>query len=144
MHRDKALRDGGLAALCTHIRETRAAAQSSGSAVAALAEAMDQSLQEIETALNDLPRSTPVTLAVGGWTGDAGSVNYPYRYDIPAEGVTAADRAAVTILPGSYDTAVACGMCPANETVDGAIRLRAARVPAGEIAAEYWVENGKE
>lgn len=155
--RDKALRDGGIAALCAHIRAVMAKAQRTGGAVTALAEVLNQSLQEIEYALNDFPKSTPVTLPVTGWAMDAaGSASYPYCFDIPVEGVTAADRATVTILPDSCDTAVACGLCPANETLDppantpegqpmiGTIRIRSAAVPAKEIAAEYWVENGKE
>lgn len=150
--KDKALRDGGLAALCAHIREVRATAQNSGGAVAALTEALDKSLQEIEDALNDYPKSTPVTLPVTGWTKDeAGSAKYPYCYDIPVENVTAADRASVTVLPGSYDAAVACGLCPANETLNppaeskvGKIRIRAVSIPEKEIAAEYWVQDGRE
>lgn len=152
--RDKALRDGGLAALCDSIRAIRSSANA---AVVRLGELMANGFQEVEDALNDFPKSTPVTLPVTGWTKDeAGSAKFPYCYDIPVENVTAADRAAVTILPVSYEAAVACGLCPANETLDppsgtpegqpqiGKIRIRAASIPEAEITAEYWVENGKE
>lgn len=152
--RDKALRGGGLAALCDSIKAIRTGASS---AVVRLGELMDKGFQEVEDALNDFPKSTPVTVPATGWAKDeAGSADYPYCYDIPVENVTAADRAAVTILPGSYAVAVACGLCPANETLDptgtapegqptiGYIRIRSAHVPTDSISAEYWVENGKE
>ena len=140
--KDKALREGGLTALCAHIREVRTAAQSSGGAVVALAELLDKSLKEIEDALNDLPQSTPVTIPTTGWDSDS-TTGYPKYYDIAAAGVTAADRADVTIAPGSLGTAYACGLCPTCETFAGKIRLRAANVPSAAIAAEYWVERGR-
>lgn len=141
--KDKALRDGGLAALCAHIRAVRAAAQSSGGAVAALAELLDSSLQEIEEALNDFPQSTPVTIPTTGWASDS-TAGYPNYYDIAVAGVTANDHAEITIVPDSLGTAAACGLCPTNETMAGKIRVRAASVPTAGIKAEYWIENGKE
>ena len=61
-----------------------------------------------------------------------------------ATGVTARDRAAVAIAPAGIDVAVACGLCPTNETMAGKIRVRAKSVPAAEIAAEFWLMQGKE
>lgn len=154
--RDKALRDKGLAALCKHIRAIKATADESGSAVVALAETLEKSLQEIEEALNDFPQSTPVTIPAEGWKQDEpeedepeadledGLEAYTYYFDIPVEDVTAADHATVTIAPESLGAAVACGLCPTNETIQGAIRLRAASEPETAIKAEYWIEPGKE
>lgn len=163
-HRDKALRDKGLAALCGYLKAVNATAEHSSSAVANLGALLDQSLQEVEDALNDFPRSTPVTISAAGWQregisegdGNVEATLYPYYYDIPAENVDAADRASVTVSPESYSVAVACGLCPANETLDppgdtpegqpriGKIRIRAARAPTDSIEAEYWIEKGKE
>lgn len=140
--KDKALREKGLAALCAHIKEVRAAAQNSGGAVADLAELLDKSLQEIEDALNDLPKSTPVTIPTTGWASDS-TTGYPNYYDITVAGVTANDRAEITIAPDSIGTAISCGLCPTNETMAGKIRVRAANIPKADIMAEYWIENGK-
>lgn len=162
--RDKALREEGLAALCGYLRAVNATAEQSSSAVANLGVLLDQSLQEVEDALNDFPRSTPVTISAAGWQredaaegdGEIEATLYPYYYDIPAENIDATDRASVTVLPESYTVAVACGLCPANETLDpsedategqpkiGAIRIRAARAPTDSIEVEYWIEKGKE
>ena len=152
--KDKALRDRGLAALCERIKAIRATAEQSGSAVADLAEEFGKSLEEIEKLLNDVPQSTPVTIPVEGWKrsekavdGEAletGSSAYPFYIDLPVDGVTAADHATVTIAPESYRTAVDCGLCPSNETIQGAIRLRAANEPKAALSAEYWIEEGKE
>ena len=66
------------------------------------------------------------------------------HYDIAAEGVTASDRAEITIAPGSLGTAKACGLCATNETMAGKIRVRAINIPAEAISAEFWIEDGKE
>jgi len=59
-------------------------------------------------------------------------------------GVTAHDRATITIAPASIGTAASCKLCPTNETLAGKIRVRSVSVPAKSIAAEYWIEQGKE
>lgn len=158
--KDKALRDAGLAALCEFIKAIRATAEASGSAVVTLAASVDESLAEIEAALNDYPQSVPVTIPVTGWaeseipeneSEELDESEYLFYFDLPVEGLTARDHATVTIAPESYGAAVACGLCPTNETIDpaegstaGFIRLRAATVPENPITAEYWIETGKE
>lgn len=149
--------ENGFATLCAKIRAIKATADNAGSAVAALATATDQSLEEIEAALNDIPASTPFTILAASWMMDdtaddaAGAEDaddtmstFPYYFDLAVEGVTSADHATVTLAPESYSAALACGLCPTNETISGAIRLRAATAPAHSISGEYWVEDGKE
>ena len=51
---------------------------------------------------------------------------------------------AITIAPGSLGTAKTCGLCATNETMAGIIRVRSTSIPAAEIAAEFWIEDGKE
>ena len=86
-------------------------------------------------------RSFPLTIPATGWSQDSGA--YPYYYDIPAEGVTAKDRADLALAPASIAAAIACGMCPATETLAGVIRVRAAKIPTAEMSGEYWVMKGK-
>lgn len=145
----------GFAALCAHIKSIRATAEQSGSAVAALAESTAASLEEIDSLLDgkqDKGSGIPVTIPAEGWAMDEGdedagaadSSSYPYYYDIPAAGVSALDRADVTITASSCDAATACGLCPASETLAGAIRLRAVTPPTEAMTAEYWLHSGKE
>ena len=82
-----------------------------------------------------------VTIPATGWSQDSGA--YPYYYDIAADGVTAKDRADLALAPASIQAAVACGMCPATETLAGVIRVRAAKIPTAEMSGEYWVMKGK-
>lgn len=121
----------------------------------------DERLDKLELGKANKASSVSISIPTSGWAllnedlgdepegdvevdRDDGLSTYPYYIDIPVEGVTAVDRASVTLAPGSYRTAVACGLCPTNETIQGAIRLRAASVPETAMEAEYWIENGKE
>ena len=110
----------------------------------------------------DKPTATAFSLPVTGWTLDEpeeeseetpGSLTFPYYYDFPVVGITAADRACVTVSNDSYSAAAACGLSPTNETLDpaagdstntGHIRFRAVSIPTEAISAEYWIEPGKE
>lgn len=87
------------------------------------------------------PLSGSVTIPATGWGSDS-TATYPKYYDIAVTGVTASDRASVDIAPASMSTAVACGFCPATETLAGKIRIRAASVPAAALTANYWIEKG--
>lgn len=91
----------------------------------------------------DVPRATAVTIPVSGWSSDS-TAGYPKYYDISVSGITANDRASITIAQASLAAAKACGMCPSNETLAGKIRIRAARVPTAAITAQYWIDKGKE
>lgn len=82
-----------------------------------------------------------VTIPTTGWNSDS-TVAYPKYYDIAVSSVTVKDRASVDIAPAAMGTAVACGMCPACETLEGKIRLRAVSVPAKSMTANYWIEKG--
>lgn len=108
-----------------------------------LAGTVVEALDEMDKAKADKPGAVPVTIPKTGWAKDS-NAGYPQYYDIAAKGVTANDRAEVTITPGSLAAAKACGLCPTNETLAGKIRIRAASIPAEAITAECWIENGKE
>lgn len=112
--------------------------------VGELASATVAAMEELESKKADVSSSTAVIIPSSAWGSDNGMVGYPIFYDIAAAGVTEKDRAEVSIAPGSMETAKTCGLCPTNQTLAGRIRIRAASVPSGDIAVEYWVMNGKE
>lgn len=114
-----------------------------GGLVAKLAKTATEAIEELEQAKADKAQSVAITIPATGWASDSGG-GYPHYYDIAAEGVTANDRAAITIAPGSLGTAKTCGLCATNETMAGKIRVRAIQVPAEAISAEFWIEDGKE
>lgn len=145
----------GLAALCDHIKAVKQTAEQSGSAVSALAEAMAASMEEIEGILREKQEAASAvsfTIPAAGWTPweidetdeAAGMRGYPYYYDLEVDGITAKDRADVTIAPGSVGVATACGLCPTTETLAGKIRLWSVNQPSEDITAEYWLYSGKE
>lgn len=88
------------------------------------------------------PKTVSVTIQSSGWVNSSGS--YPKYYDIAVTGITAYDRADITIAPGSLDAAKSCGLCPTNETIAGKIRVRAVSVPSAVITAECLIEKGSE
>lgn len=115
--------------------------QAAGAVAQAAAEAIEEVLEAVKA---DKAEATAISIPTTGWSEDADGGSYPYYYDIVVAGITANDRAEITIAPGSLDTAKACGLCPMNETLAGKIRVRATSVPEAIIAAEYWIEDGKE
>lgn len=110
--------------------------------VGELAAQVAEALAELESLKADKPQAVSVVLSASGWLDGGG--DYPKYYDIAAPGVTAKDRAEVVIAPDSLETARACGMCGVCETLADKVRVRALRAPTASIAAEYWVQEGKE
>ena len=88
--------------------------------------------------------SIAVTIPTTGWVKDTTYTDYPYCYDIAVSGITAKDRVGITIAPGSMANAVACKLCPTNNTMANKIRLWTKTVPTAAISAEYWLDQGEE
>ena len=110
--------------------------------VAQVAQAAAEAMEEMDAVKADKSEGVAVTIPATGWSQDSGA--YPYYYDLAADGVTAKDRADLALAPASIAAAIACGICPATETLAGVIRVRAAKVPAAEMSGEYWICKGKE
>ena len=108
-----------------------------------LAGAVTEALEEMAAAKADKPSAVSATLPATGWNRD-GSSAYPYYYDLAAAGVTAADIASVTVSLSGIGAAVACGLCPTNETIADAIRFRSYEAPTAAIAVEYEIAKGSE
>ena len=101
-------------------------------------------IQELNTVKAEKTSAVSIVIPTSEWNHDSTVAKYPFYYDILADSVTEKDRAVVTIAPESMDAAVSCKLCPTNETLAGKIRIRSVSVPAVGIAAEYWIEQGKE
>lgn len=130
--------------LVEHLRACALAAKNyTANLVGELAETTAAAAEELHNLKADKPQSTAFIIPIDGWSND-NTVVYPHYYDITAAGVTVHDRVDIAIVPSSMDTAKACGLCPATETLTGKIRVRAIQIPTTTIAAEYWIENGKE
>lgn len=128
----------------THLRSVAARARDFASdLVASLAEATTAVIEELDAEKADKSVSVAFDIPVTGWVLDE-TTEYPYYYDIAVTGVTAYDRATVSIAPNSMSMAVSCELCPTNETLAGKIRIRAMSIPADVISCEYWIEQGKE
>jgi len=91
----------------------------------------------------DKPAAVSCSIPTTGWAKDE-TAGYPNYYDLPVTGLTAKDRAEITLAPSSIAAAVKCGLCQTCETLTGKIRLRSVSVPTKELTAEYWIEQGKE
>ena len=112
--------------------------------VAQLATSVTDAVEEMDTVKADKSVSVSFVIPASGWVSDTTVADYPYRYDLSVSDITALDKATVSIAPNSMSTAIACGLCPTNETLAGKIRFWSKSVPAKDISAEYWIEQGKE
>lgn len=112
--------------------------------ISEVAGTVTDALDELDRAKANKPGSTAITIPASGWGTDNSVADYPKYYDIAVAGVSAKDRAEISIAPGSVNAAKACGLCPACETIAGKIRVRSYAVPKEAIAAEYWISDGKE
>lgn len=135
----------GKLTLTEHLKACAEAAKNfTNGLVAELAQTVTEAMQEMEAVKADKQSSVSITVPTTGWGIDEASESYPNYYDITAAGVTAKDRADIAIAPNSMDAAVACGMCPTSETLEGKIRVWARSVPTDAIVAEYRLNQGKE
>lgn len=148
----------GFSALINFIKQTKKASDANASGVSGLQEdvqglasqttqtfeQVDEALATMDSEKQDKTSAVDVTIPVTGWGTDASVEEYTKYYDLAISDVTANDRASVHIAPASLQTAKSCGICPTCETLAGKIRIRAAQVPSVAIAAQYWIEKGKE
>ena len=120
----KTLLGTGLAALCSHIKQCN-------TALGDLSEATANGFEETDDILHTIP--------VDGWGEDDSSPGY-FCCDIPIAGLLATDIVDVTVLPGFYDVAGAVGFI-ATESLEGKLRLRAAKAPTEKISAQYHITS---
>ena len=87
----------------------------------------------------DVTAAVSFTIPVDGWGEDDSSPGYFYC-DIPIAGLLATDIVDVTVLPEFYDVAGAVGFI-ATESLEGKLRLRAAKAPTEKISAQYHITS---
>jgi len=140
-----------LSSKLTTLQQLKAEAQKAHGLAASVAATAAQAIEEEVNAVKG--SAVSFTIPANGWiepepdggaTGDEALSAYPFCYDLSVAGVTAKDRADVTVAAGSMETAAACGFCPITETLAGKIRVRAVSRPGGGITAQYWIFQGKE
>lgn len=146
MGKIRAFTPGGLQTMLSKIVQIKVMAGGNTSAITELGEEFSVFTELVTEELRgkrDNAWYAACVLPAAGWVRD-GPDGYPYRLDVLAEGITGRDRAEVVLEPSSQETALKCALCPSCETLDGRIRFWAASIPAADIAAEYWIEKGRE
>ena len=131
----KTLLGTGLAALCSHIKQCNTALGDLSEATANGFEETDDILHEKQ----DVTAAVSFTIPVDGWGEDDSSPGYFYC-NIPIAGLLATDIVDVTVLPEFYDVAGAVGFI-ATESLEGKLRLRAAKAPTEKISAQYHITS---
>lgn len=152
----------GFAALIESIKNAMKASATAVSGVSGLqadiqglASQTTSTFQQVNTALGtmdskkqDKGDSVPFTIPTAGWQTANDEQEelsgFPVYYDLPVAGVTANDRATISLAPSAGEAARACGICTTCETLAEKIRIRAATLPTQSMAAEYWIHTGKE
>lgn len=117
------------------------AKQYAGGHVAALAQAVADAMEEMDTAKADKPQHIDLTIPTTGWQTDAAVPGYTHYLDIPVAGLTANDRVEVDVAPASKAVADAARFANV-QSLAGMLRLRAANVPAAAITAQYHISAG--
>lgn len=129
-------------AIFEHLKKCSEAAKTfAAGLVGDLGEAVASAIEELDGVKADKPETTSVTIPATGWIDIGDGAPYPKYYDISADGVTASDRADITIAPGSLDVARTAGLCPTNDSLAGKIRIFAKRIPSGDISAVCRIEK---
>ena len=122
----KTLLGTGLAALCSHIKQCNTALGDLSEATANGFDETDDILHEKQ----DVTAAVSFTIPVDGWGEDDSSPGY-FCCDIPIAGLLATDI---------VDVAGAVGFI-ATESLEGKLRLRAAKAPTEKISAQYHITS---
>ncbi len=85
-------------------------------------------------------RRMDLTIPAAGWVRD-GTGRYPFRRDVPAATATEVMIPSLTVLQAGEDAAIACGLCPRAQTLDGAVRVFAASAPAVNIPVSLTLQG---
>ncbi len=81
-----------------------------------------------------------ISIPASGWTTGEGDA-YHLQLDLPLDDISSDMIPALTVLPDGWSRAIACGLAPFVQTVDGAIRLFANSVPSNAIPASLTLQE---
>lgn len=76
-----------------------------------------------------------ITIPVSGWAAAEDDADYAYVIDVALEGTTDRHYPSVTIHPQSLRVAESAELYPVVQTIDGALRFRAKRIPTADMTA---------
>ena len=131
-------------ALATHLKQVAQEAKKYAAGLASeLSDATLEAMQEMDNAKADKISAVTVTIKADGWVKDETWEEYPLRYDITVNDVTATDRADIILSPNSLTAAMDCGVCQTCETQAGKICIWARKAPAEALTAEYRIIQGE-
>ena len=122
----------------TTLEQLRTASVQSKNAVANVANAAADAIEEVHGLKADKAKFIPFTIPITGWNTDTSVPGYTKYIDITVDGLTAADCIAVDVAPSSSAVARAANFV-ATESRAGILRLRAASVPTAAISAQYHI-----
>ncbi len=131
----KTLLGTGLAALCSHIKQCNTALGDLSEATANGFEETDDILHEKQ----DVTAAVSFTIPVDGWGEDDSSPGYFYC-DIPIAGPVGYRQCGCYGTAGILRCAGAVGFI-ATESLEGKLRLRAAKAPTEKISAQYHITS---
>ena len=129
----------GVPALCGHIKNLK-------NIVYLIGNAFQDTMSEIEEAINDYPVASSISLSTEGWqevTPTDSMGEYEYYYDITFASVDASDLPIVSVAPTSLGISANCGLCQTCESLNGKIRMYAKTVPSDTISVSCWVIKGQ-
>ena len=84
-------------------------------------------------------RKQSLILSADGWTQDSGDANYPYRYVLTVEEVTADSKADAELDSGSIAIAMECGLYPFTETGEGTVTFKSCSVPGASLTGILYI-----
>ena len=133
----KNLGANGMPALCGHIKNLR-------NIVYLIGNAFQDTMSEIEEAINDYPVASSISISTSGWQElETTMGDYAYYYDITVNTIDSSDLPIVVVSPSSMSVSAECGLCQTCESLNGTIRLFAKTVPSENMTISCWVIKGQ-
>lgn len=150
----KAFAAGGLEALTAYIKQMKLNADSLQEDFAELAQKVSEALQEVGGAIQSLDATKAYVAARMGFTLNAASwvedssgtetaLEYPYKYTLALQGVTADTRVDAVLNPVSASLAGLSDMCPVTETAANAVIFRSRTAPEDNLSGTLYITQGE-
>ena len=102
--------------------------------------ALDRAAGKLASGLG-VVKTAPLVIPADGWT-ETGEQDLKYTAEVPQKDAKATHIPIVSLHRDSLAVAEAAGMCSSAETVDGAVRFWARKVPAENLEATLGAAGG--
>lgn len=83
--------------------------------------------------------SMNLVISASGWTNDSGDENFPHRYVMTVDGVTAASRADAVLDDASIKVASVSGVCAVSETAANSVIFKSRTAPTSDLTGTLYV-----